>query len=58
MTAQTNKPTLLLLLTTAALLLGQTQTHAQTRIDPRHPSVAYMQEWGTMDGTTLQCLPG
>ena len=58
MTKQTNKPTLLLLLTTAALLLGQTQTHAQTRIDPRHPSVAYMQEWGTMDGATLKCLPG
>ncbi|MBX7216479.1 MAG: hypothetical protein K1X90_05860 [Candidatus Kapabacteria bacterium] len=49
---------LLLLLTTALLLLGQTFTHAQNRIDPRHPSFAYMQEWGTMDGTTLQCLPG
>ena len=52
------KTSLLLLLTTAVLLLGQTRSHAQERIDPRHPSFAYMQEWGTMDGTTLQCLPG
>ncbi|MCE7934928.1 MAG: hypothetical protein DYG96_10085 [Chlorobi bacterium CHB2] len=52
------KTTLLLLLTTAVLLLGQTTTHAQNRIDPRHPSFAYMQEWGTMDGATLPCLPG
>ena len=57
MTKQTNKPTLLLLLTTAALLLGQNQTHAQTRIDPRHPSVAYLQEWGYMVGSGLKCKP-
>ncbi|MCC7438698.1 MAG: VCBS repeat-containing protein, partial [Armatimonadetes bacterium] len=40
------------------LLLAHTGSHAQDRIDPRHPSVAYMQEWGTMDGATLTCLPG
>ena len=59
MTANTNmKPTLQLLITTAVLLLAHAPTHAQDRIDPRHPSFTYMQEWGTMDGTTLQCLPG
>ena len=52
-----NTTTLLLLLTTAALLLGQTQIHAQTRIDPRHPSVAYLQEWGYMVGSGLKCKP-
>ncbi|MBL7988809.1 MAG: hypothetical protein JNJ94_12165 [Chlorobi bacterium] len=43
----------------AVLCLLATPTHSQeTRIDPRHPSVAWLQEWGTIDGTNLQCLPG
>ena len=41
----------------AALWLVATPSTAQDRIDPRHPSVAYMQEWGSMDGATLKCLP-
>lgn len=59
MNSYTYQSALCLLVTTAALLLAHTATHAQAdRIDPRHPSFAYMQEWGTIDGTTLQCLPG
>lgn len=58
MTTQTNRLPFFLLVATAVLLLGQTRSDAQERIDPRHPSFVYMQEWGTMDGATLQCLPG
>ncbi|MCC7438676.1 MAG: VCBS repeat-containing protein, partial [Armatimonadetes bacterium] len=58
MTPKPNTLATFLLLTTAVLLLAHTGSHAQDRIDPRHPSFAYMQEWGSMDGATLTCLPG
>ncbi|MCE7935588.1 MAG: hypothetical protein DYG96_13510, partial [Chlorobi bacterium CHB2] len=53
------KTSLLLLLTTAAVLLAHATTLAQpnTWIDPRHPSVAWLQEWGYMTGTGLPCKP-
>ncbi|MCE7933560.1 MAG: hypothetical protein DYG96_03090, partial [Chlorobi bacterium CHB2] len=53
------KTSLLLLITTAAVLLAHATTLAQpnTWIDPRHPSVAWLQEWGYMTGTGLPCKP-
>ena len=58
--AMTPKPNTLaafLLFATAVLLLAHTGSHAQpnTWIDPRHPSVAWLQEWGYMSGTGLPC---
>lgn len=47
----------LLLLTTAVALLAPIATHSQNRISPRHPSVAYLQEWGFMVGSGLPCKP-
>ena len=59
MTIKRNKLTNFLLATAAVLLLAHTATFAQPgeRIDPRHPSVAYLQEWGYMVGSGLKCKP-